>query len=154
MKTNTRQQDEEKWKPVVGYEGFYEVSSLGGVRSLNKINKCKKSPPIKKGRNMRSYINPYGYVRTTLCKNGVAKKFKVHSLVARAFIPNPLNKPCVRHKNGKKADNKATNLEWGTHAESMLHAAKLGLFASGEKHGQSGREKDEARREIGLGKNE
>ena len=93
----------EIWKPVVGYEGLYEVSSFGRVRSSNYQNKNK----ILKYDFVRS-----GYLRVTLCKNGKTKHYLVHRLVAIAFLSNPENLPQVNHRDEDKQNNHVDNLEW------------------------------------------
>ena len=92
----------EYWKPVVGYEGLYEVSNLGRVKSL-KFGKERILKPQK---------DTSGYLCVTLCKNNNQCQFKVHRLVAEAFIPNPNNLPQTNHKDECKTNNIASNLEW------------------------------------------
>lgn len=103
---------QEIWKPIDGYEGIYEVSSFGNVRGL-------------KGLRHPSVWNQYKVV--TLRKGGETKTVYVHRLVATAFSPNPLNKPCVNHIDCNKANNRADNLEWCTRQENELHAWAHGL---------------------------
>lgn len=99
----------EIWKPIVGYEGLYEVSSLGRVRSLgNGGNNRHKG----KGRVLKQELGNTGYYRVHLCKNNVRKHKSVHRLVAEAFIPNPNNLPQVNHKDECYTNNHADNLEW------------------------------------------
>lgn len=113
----------EEWRPVVGYEGFYEVSNLGNVRSIDRIIKYKKSgKSLRRGRTMRLNTNRYGYIDLKLCKNGQEKAHLVHRLVANAFLINPETKPQVNHKNGVKNDNRLENLEWATLSENRLHS--------------------------------
>ena len=92
----------EYWKPVVGYEGLYEVSNWGRVKSL-KFGKEKILKPSK---------NKKGYLHVVLCKENILKNFLVHRLVAEAFIPNPNNYKEVNHKDEDKSNNIVTNLEW------------------------------------------
>lgn len=101
---------EEIWKPVVGYEGMYEVSNLGRVKSLNYKNTGKEVV-------LKAYSNKSGkgYYKIHLCKNGVVDWPYVHILVAQAFIPNPDNLPEVNHKDENPANNCVENLEWCTH---------------------------------------
>ena len=103
----------EKWRDVVGYEGLYEVSSLGRIKRNGRI----KKPHVDHG----------GYLTVWLSKHSVQKCLKVHRIVAIAFIPNPKNKATVNHINGVKTDNRVENLEWATHSENIIHANKLGL---------------------------
>lgn len=93
----------EVWKDIKGYEGLYQVSNLGRVKSLHKGNE---------GKIMNQTISKEGYLRVHLCKDGKKKTIDVHRLVAIAFIPNPDNLPCVNHKDEVKSNNVVTNIEW------------------------------------------
>jgi len=103
------------WKPVVGYEGLYEVSDTGQVRSLPRNGTVSYSR-ILRPNNVR------GYLQVALQKNGKRKDFKVHRLVADAFIPNPERKRTVNHIDGNKGNNRVENLEWATDSENQLHS--------------------------------
>ena len=92
------------WKDIKGYEGLYEVSNTGYIKSLQF-----KKPFIKKFNK-----NHQGYLSVSLYKDNENKLVKVHRVVAEAFIPNPENKPQVNHKDGNKANNCVENLEWVT----------------------------------------
>ena len=94
----------EIWKDIEGYEGLYQVSNLGRVKSL-KSNKEKI---------LKSNSNGHNYLRLLLCKNNKKKSLLVHRLVAKAFIPNIDNLPEVNHKDEDKTNNCADNLEWCT----------------------------------------
>ena len=96
---------EELWKDIPGYEGLYQVSNLGQVRSLNY---AKKKGNIKLLKSRKSS----GYIRVTLVKHGKHKCFFVHRLVALCFIENPLNYPIINHKDENKENNRVDNLEW------------------------------------------
>lgn len=120
--------DIEIWKPVVGYEEQYEVSINGVVKRLDKISVNESGLNIKKGRVLKTRINNYGYVEVRLTKQSKQSTTFLHIILAKAFIPNPLNKPEVNHLNGIKTDNSIDNLEWCTHAENIKHAHKLGLY--------------------------
>ena len=114
----------EIWKPVVGYEGLYECSNMGNVRSLN----YRRTNTIK---NLSLSLNKNGYVQVNLWKNYKGKVLVVHRLVAEAFLPNPDNKPEIDHINTIKTDNTVwfnedgsinydkTNLRWVTKKENM-----------------------------------
>lgn len=109
---------EEIWKDVEGYEGLYQVSNKGRVKSWIKCNAHPYVPRILKGR-----ISNKGYYTYHLGD----KTLKVHRLVANAFVPNPENKPQVNHIDGNKKNNHATNLEWVTNTENAAHAFRTGL---------------------------
>lgn len=104
----------EIWKPIKGYEGLYEISSFGNVRSLRRNTT--------NGKIIKSQKTKTGYYRVGLCKNGKLKHYFVHRLVAKAFILNPDNLPQVNHKNECKTDNNVDNLEWC----SMLYNVRYG----------------------------
>ena len=97
------------WKQVVGYEGLYEVSDTGEVKSLHRNIILKPQ------------ANRYGYLMVTLSKNGVTKGVTIHGLVAKAFIDNPQGFPEVNHKDEDKTNNCVSNLEWCTHRENLRH---------------------------------
>ena len=118
--------EEEIWKPIKEFEGYYEVSNMGRVRSLNYKRTGKK----KILKNIEDYK---GYLEVGLTKNGKRKQFKVHRLVAEAFIPNPENKPCIDHINTVKSDNRVENLRWVTYKENSNNEKTLEKF-KGENH--------------------
>ena len=105
---------EEEWRPVVGYEEFYEVSSKGRVRSKDRVTGAKNGYT----RTVNGEIlNPWlveGYPRVSLSKRGQGHQKHVHRILAEAFIPNPDNHPLVRHLNDVRDDNRVENLAWGT----------------------------------------
>lgn len=105
----------EEWKAVVGFEGLYEVSSFGRIKSLKRRGNWKEHI-------MKTCVHKNGYERVELNKDGKPYYCLVHRLVATSFIPNPENKPEVNHKNGDKTDNKVDNLEWATKSENIKHA--------------------------------
>lgn len=105
----------EIWKDIEGYEGLYQISNTGKVKSLKRKYKTKKCDEIIKSPSLASR----GYFRLPLCKEGKVKYFYIHRLVAQAFIPNPENLPQVNHKDENKLNNNVTNLEWCTHTYNM-----------------------------------
>lgn len=110
----------ELWRDIVGYEGYYQVSNKGRVRSLDRIIEQKgwyrlirrtyKGSILKQSKEFKE--DGSFYFSVELNKNGVAKRFRVHRLVAMAFIPNPNNLPIINHKDENKANNCVDNLEW------------------------------------------
>lgn len=127
---------EEIWKDVVGYEGYYQVSNLGRVKSISHRVRCRggfRTLPTKlMSPQTNNKKNFYYFVR--LHKNGVAKPYFVHRLVAAAFIDNPNNLPQVNHKDGNKRNNNVNNLEWCSASENMHHAFNVGLITANITH--------------------
>ena len=115
--------DNEIWKDVNGYEGYYKVSNFGKIKSCLRIvkNGLGNADRIIKSRIIKPYKDNHGYHMVSLSKDGKVKKHKVHRLVAEAFISNPENKPTVNHLNEIKYDNRASNLEWATYKENNDH---------------------------------
>lgn len=108
-------QIKEEWRDVPGYEGLYEVSNLGEIRSLDRMVTMKNGVTrITHGTVLTQgkYNSKSNYRGVTLCANGVPKKHSVHRIVASAFIPNPDNLPEINHKDEDKQNNCVDNLEW------------------------------------------
>lgn len=116
----------EQWREIDGFDGVYEISSQGNVKSFARNSIGKIIRPV----------NLCGYLRIGLWKNKIKHSILIHRLVAIAFIPNPENKPEVNHINGKKWDNRVENLEWCTRRENVQHAFNTNLRTGylGEKH--------------------
>lgn len=125
---------EEQWKDIQGYEGLYQVSNCGRVKSLGRKFPRKngsigtRKAKIKKQCETSKRNGKQGYLCTRLLnKENISKCHLVHILVAQAFIPNPFNKPTVNHKDGNKHNNCADNLEWATYSENNQHSIDTGL---------------------------
>jgi hypothetical protein len=129
---------QEIWKDIKGYEGKYQVSSIGRVKSLQRISTFNNSKGLKKEIIIKTW-NDEGYIRVKLSNNSVEKTYRVHRLVANEFLENPFNKSQVNHKNGIKTDNSVENLEWVTNSENSIHAFENNLRKSplGSNHGNS-----------------
>lgn len=115
---------------IKGYEN-YEISSLGRVKSKDRVVSCcggKRKFSYHRNEAVLTEHIVGGYMQIQLMKNSKNKGFKIHRLVAEAFIPNPKNKPHVNHKDGNKLNNNITNLEWCDRFENMRHAYKNGLL--------------------------
>ena len=104
----------ETWKPIAGYEGSYEVSSLGRIKSLPRKGAG--------GRILKAHLSKDGYPVVTLCVSNRKLTRPVHHFVASAFIGKPDTRVEVNHKNFDKTDNRHDNLEWITHADNLRHA--------------------------------
>ena len=108
----------EIWRDICGYEGLYQVSIYGRIKSFHK----------KKPRIFKDFKSRQGYIMVSLYKNGSYKTYRTHIFVGRIFISNPDNKPQINHIDGDKANNCIWNLEWTTGKENMRHASQMGLI--------------------------
>lgn len=118
----------EIWKDIKGYEGCYQISTWGRVRSLDRFIKCKLSHTgrcIKKGKLLSIGYNKDGYIQYFLSKNSCTKTNLVHRLVAEAFVPNPNNFPEVNHKDEDKTNNRVDNLEWCTREYNVNYGTMI-----------------------------
>ena len=118
--------DKEIWKDIEGFEGFYQVSNLGRIKSLGGW--CGSSKRKEKIRTLNHTKD--GYLKVRLMYQGKDITCRVHRLVAKAFIPNPNNFETVNHKDGNKEINKVENLEWCDRDYQMEHAYKMRLKTS------------------------
>jgi len=133
----------EIWKPVKGFEGIYEVSNIGTVRSIDRYmvhNTYKESAKPKRqlhrGKIIKQYINNQGkgYMYVILWLHSKSYKRYVHRLVAESFIENPNGFPEVNHIDGNPKNNSVSNLEWTTHAENIKHSIITGLTRGKERN--------------------
>lgn len=126
---------EEIWKDIKDYEGLYQVSNLGRVRSIPRRGTCKTLHILKPGKNHKNYL------QVRLTKNSKGKTFVIHRLVAKSFILNPNDYPQVNHIDGNKLNNCVDNLEWCTNEYNMKEACRLGLrdniYKKGKEHCRS-----------------
>lgn len=121
--------DDEEWRDIVGYEGLYQISNKGRVRSLNYRQK-------QEAHILKLSFNKKGYLMAGLTKNGHLKTIVVHGLVAKTFIPNPYNLPQINHKDEVKTNNVVDNLEWCTNQYNHdygTHNKRVGLSNTGKK---------------------
>lgn len=124
----------EQWKPIEGYEGRYEVSSYGRIKSLKRlINKFlwgKYVLCLSKEKILALVPDHNGYFRIVLCKDGITKGYSVSRLVATAFLDNPNNYPCVLHNDDNPKNNNVDNLEWNTQKKNQQDGALRGRFGA------------------------
>lgn len=119
----------EEWRDIEGYEDLYKISNLGRVKSLVGFNGHEYIKREKILKPSRQYVgNNYSRYIVNLSKNKKRKSFKIHRLVAKAFIPNIENKMKINHKDGNPLNNKVDNLEWCTQKENIIHAYETGLI--------------------------
>lgn len=111
----------EIWKDVVGYEGLYQISNLGRVKSLPRMVGAGNGY-LSKERMLEICVSRNGYLFVPLCKNGKRKNHRIHRLIAQSFIPNPENKTQVNHIDHDIWNNNLDNLEWVTQSENMKHS--------------------------------
>ena len=111
----------EIWRDIKDFEGYYQISTKGRVKSFHKGTV----------RIMKLQVTKDGYLRVELHRPGKKRKTQVHILVAETFLPNPENKPEVNHEDGNKSNNCVENLKWSTSSENRQHAVRMGLQRSG-----------------------
>lgn len=113
----------EKWVPAVGFEGYYEVSDKGNVRSVRYDHVGN----VIYSNLLRPAVTHHGYYNVGLSVQSKRFNYLVHRLVAKAFIPNPNNLPEVNHLDGNKLNNDVSNLSWCSSSENIAHAYAIGL---------------------------
>lgn len=115
----------ESWRPIIGFEGMYEVSSCGGVRSLPRVVTRKDGIAMRvRGKTLSTRINNDGYICVQLSIHDKPKDIKVHRAVAQAFLDNPYDKPEVNHKDEDKQNNNVDNLEWCDHSYNSNYGTR------------------------------
>jgi hypothetical protein len=130
--------EKEIFKDIKGYEGLYQISNLGSIKSLSRINKNGYGYFKTKEKLLKTNPNIVGYPVVNLKLNKKSTTYTIHRLLAIHFIDNPENKQTVNHINGIKSDNRLENLEWSTQSENIKHAYDIGLnYNKGEKHANS-----------------
>lgn len=119
--------EKEIWKPIKGYEGIYEASTLGRIKSVDRV--IEYSNGIKhftKGKILNpSICKKTGYFQVSLCKDGDIKKIDVHRIIANTFLENKENLPCVNHKDETRVNNEVTNLEFCTHKYNINYGTTI-----------------------------
>lgn len=129
----------EIWKDIFGYEGIYMISNLGRVKALKRRIKNKHDSFYYLPERIRKPVkDKNGYLTVLFTVNRNVKCFKIHRLVAEAFVKNPYKKPQVNHKLGIKSDNRATQLEWADNSDQQQHRYKI-LKQKGVNYGRFGR---------------
>ena len=129
-------QTEEIWKDIPEYNGRYQASTLGRIRSVDRtILKSNKSSEFYKGKVLKPFVSTGGYLYVTIAEkeNNFCPK-RVHRLIAKTFIPNPHNLPQINHINENKADNRAENLEWCTASYNMRYGSRREKFVVSNKN--------------------
>ena len=149
----------ETYKPICGFEGIYEVSDRGNVRSVPRLRRSRGFTCPVGYRILKGAITRDGYKMVRLYHHEGGVKWtdaSIHRLVAIEFVPNPKGKPQINHKDGNKLNNIPENLEWCTPSENCQHASATGLRipAKGERHGMvilTGKQVSEIRRLLSAG---
>jgi hypothetical protein len=123
--------ENEIWKDIPNYEGLYQASNLGRIKSLDRVLKGKGKNQfgstfdmIKKGRILKQQITKKGYLKAYLIKDGKSKTFASHRIIALTFIPNPDNYKFINHKDENKVNNRVDNLEWCTQSYNINYGTR------------------------------
>lgn len=117
----------EIWKDIYGYEGLYQISNYGNVKSVNRKVKNKHGFRIVKDKILKPILNNKGYYIYGLRKNGKLEMKLLHRLIAENFIENKNNYPCINHIDGNKLNNNINNLEWCSYQHNIKEAFRIGL---------------------------
>ncbi len=155
QKTVQTYQDEEVWKDIPGWEGLYQASTWGRIKSLTRVlNFIRRGIPTAQTLSehvMVPVVKRSGYCQVAFRRNPGGDKlftYRIHRLIAIVFLPNPDNKPEVNHKNGVKTNNHVSNLEWATVQENHTHASIHGLTASRARNGNAKLSEDDVEKII------
>ena len=126
--------EEEIWKDITGFNGYYSISNYGNVKRNFRITERSDKRRIKlKEKMLRSAYNERGYLHIRLIKDNERKTYRINRLVAMEFVPNPNNYKEVNHIDGVKDNNYYKNLEWCTRSQNIQHAFKNGLLRTNKK---------------------
>lgn len=139
----------EEWKGIPEYEGIYQVSNFGRIKSLERFGKGNFKNKWFETKILKSKLNPHGYPMVTLTNNGY-RYFMIHVLVAKLFVPNPFNKSTVNHKWGIRYDGRASQLEWTTKAEDIQHSYDILKRGAPKSVGKIGKESPMAKKVVQL----
>ena len=124
--------DKEVWEDIDGYNDYYQISNFGRVRALRRTTVCKDGKPqTNYSKILKPAVQKDGYLLISLSKNNTQKKYLIHRLVAKCFIPNTENKQEVNHIDGNKKNNRVSNLEWVNRHENMRHRIDVLGFKGG-----------------------
>lgn len=135
--------EDEIWKDIPNYEGLYQASNFGRIKSLFRqeitIHPRSRKTMFRKRREkiLDMKLDKDGYFKVRPCKNGKARTFFVHRLILLAFVPNPNSLPQINHKDGNKINNNINNLEWCNSSQNMLHSYVNHLHKIENKRGES-----------------
>ena len=133
-----KKRKEEKYRDIKGFEGLYQISEYGDIKSLDReISHYKGGVSKIKGRVLKTPLDKYGYKKAVLFNKGKRTYTTVHRLVALSFITNPNNLPEVNHKDGDKLNNYWKNLEWCTTEDNLKHAHKNNLIDYNKNSGEN-----------------
>lgn len=121
---------EEIWKPIKGYEGYYEISNKSRVRSVERQVNHQYGTRTVKEKIIKGSLGKRGYLEVSLCKGSTKRHYTLHKLVMEHFVPNPENKPCIDHIDGNKLNNQIENLRWVTYKENTNNPITLNRIRS------------------------
>lgn len=134
MNRNPNPESNEEWRPIKGFEGLYEVSSLGRVRSVERDVPFRNETSHRGARIKKTFISSgTGYEMVSLWKDGNNRLFTIHRLVATAFVPNPHKKEAIDHINTNRLDNRPENLRWCTNKENCNNPISLINYSKSHK---------------------